>query len=620
MGNCIQSPAQVVEGVDKDAIGRTFHDEENSIGSAESFMYMKNTCALEYWDPIRILGSGSISTVHLVRRRPQRVAIPYKEKEDVMTRVKNVIVKPTESEQRYCEGELYALKSINQGHIGDNQLLREMRSEAFTMSNLSHPNIVRIIEGYERKRHVYLIMEQCKGGDLYQVEGTTEQHAKAIVRRILSAVAYMHSKGIVHRDLKMENVMFATPAHKASEVKVIDFGLATKYLSNNYDVMTDKVGTVYTMAPQVMQGVYDNKCDLWSLGVVTYILLSASKPFWGPMIDIPWTERRAIMIDRIMRADYVDMEGGNWENVSDDAKEFVKSLLQLDPARRPSAEEALNSQWMQTRNDMDLESPSQMSPDQRQQRAKRLAVLLVMEKISSADILKLQRVLQRYDPEETGSIAFADLRKALSETDKLDTAEVDRILSGLNEVSIYTFWSRQCAVDPVSNFIHITQNETKCGIDHVDFITKALEKRGRVETDRIFATLDGLDTGNTGKISVQKLRHHVCGQSPSGGEDSGSGDTIPSEWTHELCNLGDDDGEVEIKEVLSWFGRKSIRRIESLRKMKDPTSPKSLKEELATPNNALIPGGCFDPNAKQKQIFIYDNASTSMRRLLEHTQ
>eukprot|EP00977_Amphora_coffeiformis_P002781 scaffold523_cov166-Amphora_coffeaeformis.AAC.9 len=122
-----------------------------------------------------------------------------------------------------------------------------MRDEIYTMSHLSHPNIVRVLEAYERKRHVYLIMELCTGGDLVQLsrdEGTTEPHAKAIVRHILQAVAYMHKMGVVHRDLKLENIMFATPRHKASEVKIIDFGLATKYLSNDYKKMTDKVGTM----------------------------------------------------------------------------------------------------------------------------------------------------------------------------------------------------------------------------------------------------------------------------------------------------------------------------------------------------------------------------------------
>ena len=140
------------------------------------------------------------------------------------------------------------------------------------------------------------------------------------------------------------------------------------------------------------------------------------------------------MIDRILRADYVDMEGGKWDTISDDAKDFVKSLLQLNPHRRPSAEEALTSAWMQTENDTDVETLSEMSSEQKLQRAKRLAVLVVIEKTTSADILKLQRILQRYDPEETGFIPLEDLRTALAETGRFESSELDTVLSGLDEV------------------------------------------------------------------------------------------------------------------------------------------------------------------------------------------
>ena len=138
----------------------------------------------------------------------------------------------------------------------------------------------------------------------------------------------------------------------------------------------------------------------------------------------------------------------------------------------------------------------------------------------------------------------------------------------------------------------------------MDLITKALEKRGRVETDRIFATLDEIDTGNTGKISVQKLRDHVCGKRLSRGLNNGSCDTISFDWTREFCNFGDDNGEVEVKDVLSWFGQMSIRRIESLRKTRGPTSSKSLKEELATPANASIPGGWLDLSQAKAEIHV----------------
>lgn len=298
--------------------------------ATSSFRYTKDTCALEYWDPIRLLGEGSISAIHLVRRRPARVDIPYRERIDIMARAKKATEEEDENEDPVVPStsSYYALKSIMKDHVGDDRVLREMRDEIHTVSNLCHPNVVRVLEAYERRRHVYLVMEVCTGGDLYRVEGTTEPHAKAVVRRILRAVSYMHQKGVVHRDreffflfvsiagclrvyvcvcvrafagvyvslslcirvvcpgtmwlrrrrrrrrrcrhyhseltscvfcvfayarllffihsstVKLENIMFATPRHRASEVKIIDFGLATKYLSKDYKRMTDKVGTM----------------------------------------------------------------------------------------------------------------------------------------------------------------------------------------------------------------------------------------------------------------------------------------------------------------------------------------------------------------------------------------
>ena len=140
-----------------------------------------------------------------------------------------------------------------------------------------------------------------------------------------------------------------------------------------------------------------------------------------------------------MRAEYVPMEQGNWDDVSDDAKAFVKSLLRLDPKRRPSAKKALESPWMQTQNDVDVETPSQMNPEQKNLRAKRLLVLLVTQKVPSTEIVKLERILQRYDPEETGSIAMSDLGKALAEAGRIDPSELDSLLADLDVVRQFCF-------------------------------------------------------------------------------------------------------------------------------------------------------------------------------------
>lgn len=169
-------------------------------------------------------------------------------------------------------------------------------------------------------------MEYCPGGNLTN-RTYTEEQARSIVEKVLSAVAYMHSKGMAHRDIKLENIMF----DRNGETKMIDFGLATKYLSNEFSNMTDTVGTLYSMSPQVLEGNgHDYKCDIWSVGVVAYMLLSNQQPICGPMKAMPWAARREVMMDLIIMCRYAPMDGTNWYGKSEESKFFVRSLLQYD--------------------------------------------------------------------------------------------------------------------------------------------------------------------------------------------------------------------------------------------------------------------------------------------------
>lgn len=221
------------------------NDQEDPLPLGTEFHYEKGVCALEYWEPVKLLGEGSISDIHLVRRRSKRIHVRYKKKRDIMKFAKNNTLEAIDEEN---EDELFVLKSIMKDHVDNDLVLEEMRRELHTMSRLNHPNIVKLYEAYERRRHIYLVMDYCSGGDLTD-RHFSEAQCAIVISKILSAVEYMHSKGVVHRDLKLENVMI----DKESVVKIIDFGLATKYLSEEHKVMTDRVGTVYTMAPQVLQ-------------------------------------------------------------------------------------------------------------------------------------------------------------------------------------------------------------------------------------------------------------------------------------------------------------------------------------------------------------------------------
>ena len=220
------------------------HDHD---GYRTHFKYMKDVCALSYWEPIKLLDEGSISDIHLVRRRKDFLKVRYKDKRDVMSLAKRSHYLPWEKSRKHKDGEeVYVLKSIMKDHVHDDDVLDEMRQEICTMSKLNHPNICRLIEAYERRRHVYLVMEYCSGGNIARWAPMEEKQAAVVCRKILSALEYMHGKGVAHRDIKLENIMI----DKDGEVKLIDFGLATAYLSDQYNNMTDTVGTLYSMAPE----------------------------------------------------------------------------------------------------------------------------------------------------------------------------------------------------------------------------------------------------------------------------------------------------------------------------------------------------------------------------------
>jgi serine/threonine protein kinase len=179
-----------------------------------------------------------------------------------------------ETEQRF------ALKEISKDLL-DDLFLKEMKNEIAILFRMDLWNIIKVFDMFEFKRSVYMIMEYCSGGDLFSRIPYTEAEAARSMTKLLSAIAYMHNNKVIHRDIKCENIMFESDSTD-SEVKVIDFGLSKRYIkaSRNY-LMHCKVGTAYTMSPQVIQGEYSSKADTWSAGVVAFTLLSSSRPFDG---------------------------------------------------------------------------------------------------------------------------------------------------------------------------------------------------------------------------------------------------------------------------------------------------------------------------------------------------
>jgi len=236
---------------------------------------------------------------------------------------------------RKNDKKIAAVKIIKKKSLSK-QELQTLDREKHILKKADHPNCVKLFDIFETKHHLYLVMELCEGGELFDAicnDGTfNESRAADIVKQITDALAYLHDNNIVHRDLKPENLLFATKEQKI--IKLMDFGLA-KALDQGDEVLKTRCGTLHYVAPEVLEKVqyYTNKCDFWSLGVVLYVLLCGYLPFYH--------EERSITV-KLIRSGEVLFDEEEWGDISEDAKDLIRKLLEKDPKTRYNAEQITN--------------------------------------------------------------------------------------------------------------------------------------------------------------------------------------------------------------------------------------------------------------------------------------
>lgn len=237
-------------------------------------------------------------------------------------------------------GEDVAVKCINKKTLKKEEL-QLLSREINIMKKLQHKNIVQLFDIYETSNELFLVLEFIPGGELFDqiVErGNYSEHdAAALVRQILEGIDYMHKHGVVHRDLKPENLLCSnTSSTQSSNIKIADFGLSKDVETGN---LQTSCGTPSYVAPEVlMGGQYDNEVDIWSIGVITYVLLCGFTPFYG--------DNQRQLFERILHAQF-DFPSPEWDDISPSAKDFVKKMLVVNPAQRLTANQALTHQWIQ---------------------------------------------------------------------------------------------------------------------------------------------------------------------------------------------------------------------------------------------------------------------------------
>lgn len=241
-------------------------------------------------------------------------------------------------------GQRYAVKSIckNGKATKAGSLVREI----MLLKEMKHHSIIQLVDIYEDTDHIHLITDLCSGGELFDriiersssdngVPCFTEKEAARVLHQILVAVSYMHEKGIAHRDIKPENILFESK-DADSPIKVIDFGLARKHMYGE-PPMSTLLGTPYYIAPEVLRKRYTKSCDLWSVGVIAYILLCGYPPFNGG--DNNETHRS------VLQGRYC-FPSKDWNGTSQESRDFIRQLLRMDPNKRMTVDQALNHPWI----------------------------------------------------------------------------------------------------------------------------------------------------------------------------------------------------------------------------------------------------------------------------------
>jgi len=232
-----------------------------------------------------------------------------------------------------------AVKSINRKKLTAEEDAA-IFSEVAIMANMNHPNIIKVIDFFEEKDHYLIVMEYLEGGDLFGRIGRknayNESDAKKCSAILLDAINYCHSNSVAHLDLKTQNLVL-TSENDDTQIKLIDFGFSQRVFGHNS--LTRCYGTPSFVAPEIISNQsYDERADMWSVGVIIYVLLSGELPFTG--MDIPQLYKNVLK-------EKVEFKGSSWKNVSQDAKKLILGLLDKNPDTRLTAEQAISSSWFQ---------------------------------------------------------------------------------------------------------------------------------------------------------------------------------------------------------------------------------------------------------------------------------
>jgi calcium-dependent protein kinase len=398
--------------------------------------------------------------------------------------------------------------------------LEFLRNEVSVYLLLDHPNVTRLLDVYEDDKWVHLVMEFCSGKELYhrlvKKSRYSEKDAAKTTYEMLLAINYLHQHNIVHRDIKLENFLYED-ASETSRLKLIDFGFSRVW--HPQERLQASCGSIQYVAPEVLRGNYGSQCDMWSVGVIVYMILSGSPPFEGYEDEV---------LDNIRGGKY-KMKGSRWRSISDEAKDFVEKLLVVDPKSRITAAEALNHSWITSQgHTADVEVPREVLENLRSfaqlSHLRRAALSMLAYSLTSDELSDLHAVFLSIDHNKEGTIEPGELLDVMKEKLNISEAEISEIFGKLDR-----------------------SHQGK--IEYTTFIAASMANRIKMHDNLIRHVFDQLDANSDGKISLDDLRTVL-------------GETVEGEDVNVLLMEADSDGDgfIDYGEFEKCFNMLDIKK------------------------------------------------------------